>query len=150
MISLRPSDDPELALKFCEGVGLRSLCSRGSNRPLSPEDAIAIPDNHFLFAYDDGKPVGFIVFSKLANQRFSVHLVLRTIGGKTREAFCEALRYARSNLDAVAVYAYYPKSRASCERLANEFGFEDDEVLAACITIPEQTEEFAYKSLTFK
>ncbi len=130
MITLVKTKDPILLTSFMKGEGITRRCW-GGFEPQEVDLKMLIHHSKatFLVAYDDGFPKGFVMLNPESEGVFSIHLCLKTIGIKTKEAFALALLYAKDVLRAEEIKAAYPASYRACRLITQFFGFsQDDEV----------------------
>ena len=136
MIHLIHTEDP-YAIKAVLSPGMTNRAREGYCGHRTPDDAISAPNNTFLLAHDDGKPVGFIMFETLSLGHIAIHVYLRTKGQKTREACRIAIAWARNMMGSKAIYAYFCGSRLACSQLAEDLGFIPDDDIASIYPLPD-------------
>lgn len=124
MIELTPIQDLDLVMSFVKGKGVRKRVSCGND--LTDEqvkDSIDFDKNLYLLAKED-KTLGMVVVVDEGFPVVSLHLVLSTVGKKTREVFSKAIDYVKA-LGAEEIVAYFPKTYRAATKLVDEFGFKD-------------------------
>ncbi len=127
MMNLVESRDTDLILSFMKGDGIVRRCLGGWSFPdLNLREFVEESPARFLVAYEGDKPWGFVTLNEEFPGAMSIHLCLKTIGGKTRVFFRLALDYAK-NLGATVILAAYPESYRGTKKLLSEFGFYDAE-----------------------
>ncbi len=139
MINIERTKDLNVFMSFLRGKGVERLCMGSSPTKIQDkqiEESLKDDHNQILIIKDGEKKVGWVAFVFLGGTAYSIHVCLRTIGRKTRDAIALALKYMKIVEHASHIYAVYPKDREAVARLANHLGFQEDQVAFKHLAYP--------------
>lgn len=127
MITIEPTKDVAYLESCMKGKGITRRCWGG----YEPQDIhygylANMEGVTFLKVTQDGRAKGFMVLIGEKGGAVGIHLCLKTLGRYTREAFRQALEFAKS-LDAKVVNAFYPADHRAVNMLLDDFHFQDVE-----------------------